>query len=334
MADLLFIVNPAAKNGASLKKWRRLHKRIGHIPHEVKFTEHALHAKRLAQEAAEKATGRIVIVAVGGDGTMHEVMNGAAGFPDAVCAFIPVGSGNDFARGYRLPARPGSCMRKILAMLSEEEQRYDAGYYYSRRELGYFINSLGAGFDAAVSKRANSAPIKKYLNKWSLGKLVYPISLVGELFRYTPSTLAITIDGVLHIYERVWFAVVSNQPFYGGGMKISPHANPADGRLNVLVVHGLTRIKLLFMFASVFWGGHTRFKEVAVHDGRRIRINTDRPVPIHADGESAGSTPVQIEVKPLAWSMLRYESESTSANPRWTYSGDIHPDGGENTAKM
>ncbi|MFK4997393.1 diacylglycerol/lipid kinase family protein [Bacillus sp. N9] len=100
------------------------------------------------------------------------------------------------------------------------------------------------------------------MNYFSLGTAVYSVYLVRELFTYKPQTVELQVDDQRFRLEKTWFVTVSNQPFYGGGMKIAPNANPTDGELCVTVVHHLSKVKLLCVFISVFWGGHLRFKEV------------------------------------------------------------------------
>src|SRR5574342_31266 len=103
--------------------------------------------------------------------------------------------------------------------------------------------------------------MKALLNKLSLGRIVYVYFLLKKLFTYKTSTIDLSIDGKKHIFEQTWFVTVSNQPYYGGGVEIAPAAEPDDGLLNIAVVHQLSRLKLLLVFISVFWGRHIHFKE-------------------------------------------------------------------------
>ena len=164
------------------------------------------------------------------------------------------------------------------------------------------MNSIGSGFDAVISKRANASPVKKWLNYLSLGQLIYVFYLLSELFHYKPCKLEITVDEKKLNFEKVWFVTASNQPFYGGGMLIAPDANPSNGLLNIIIIHHLSRLKLLFVFISVFWGGHLKFKEVTNLKGKDISICFSQSVPVHADGEDVGETPIHIQVCPKSWS--------------------------------
>lgn len=300
---LVFIVNPAAKNGQALKMWRNLKERLAEIPHTALLTQYKGHATKLAEEAASNQVEPLLIVAVGGDGTIHEVINGVVGCPHVTVAYIPAGSGNDFARGFKLPTKANKSIETILELLNAPGNLYDAGFFEGSGEKGYFVNSLGAGFDAVISKKANEA----WLKKW-LGKGIYAFYLLVELFRYPTSKLELIIDGESHIFERTWFVTVSNQPFYGGGMIIAPNANPDDGMLNVFVASELSKVKLLLVFMTVFWGGHTRFKEVNTFLAKKVTIKFSDAVPVHADGEEAGITPVCVEIKCNCWRIMNGKS--------------------------
>ncbi len=306
MRKLIFIVNPKAKNGLSLKTWRKIEHKIAQIPHTVYFTEYAGHGTILAEEVSEAHEEPLVIVAVGGDGTVHEVMNGIIHFPHVKIAFIPAGSGNDFAKGFGIQEKPDKSVESILRLIDSSGTRFDSGFFTgSYGQNGYFVNSIGAGFDAAISKRANASPLKKWLNFLSIGQLIYVFYLLVELFRYKPGALEIKVDGQKLLFDKTWFVTASNQPFYGGGMQIAPDANPTDGLLNIVIIHHLSKLKLLLVFISVFWGGHLKFKEVSVIKGKEISIYFNQPVPVHADGESIGETPLHIQICPKNWSVIQ-----------------------------
>ncbi|WP_158598201.1 diacylglycerol/lipid kinase family protein [Falsibacillus albus] len=300
-----FIVNPKAKNGLSKKIWNEVKTKLTGLNYQVHFTEFPKHATQIAEQIGCTATKETILIVVGGDGTMNEVINGAIPFPLIRIAYIPAGSGNDFARGFHLPATPQESTERILTVLGQSGTYYDAGYFQNKdTPHGYFVNSIGAGFDAQISLSANRSIIKKWLNKASMGNMVYAFYLIKELFTYKPGLCEISIDGEKYQFTKTWFITISNHPYYGGGMKISPTADPGDGKLNITVVDRLSKLKLLAVFISVFWGGHTRFKEVKTFQGEKIDIDFKGLIPVHADGEYIGSTPVHIEVKPKSWIIL------------------------------
>ncbi|RDU36158.1 diacylglycerol kinase family lipid kinase [Neobacillus piezotolerans] len=291
MNTFYFIVNPKAGNGKGRAVWKRAEQKLNtlHIPYRAFFTEYPGHAIELSRTAAGLADGeQAVVVAVGGDGTAHEVLNGLGAFATSGFGFIPAGSGNDFSRGFGIPADPMDALGLLLGIQERNPSSTDCGSLNLNGKNHLFINSAGAGFDALVSKKANESRLKGLFNRLSLGKLVYVYILLKELASYNRTPLQVTIDGNVHSFKDAWFATVSNQPYYGGGMIISPCARPDDGELDITVVHRLSKAKLLLVFMSVFWGKHTSFEEVHMFKGKEIKIQTTSPIHIHADGEYIG----------------------------------------------
>ena len=302
MKLLIFIVNKKAGNGKGLKVWNKLKSELDQkkIYYRSFFTKYPNHAGELAQQISSMYEDKVeAVIAVGGDGTINEVVNGMVNYPQIKVGYIPAGSGNDFSRGFHVPNTPLEALSFILRNKTNKAKWFDIGKCKVRNKSksSYFVSSLGAGFDAAVAKLTNESRMKKYLNKLHLGSLAYVGALIRLLFTYQPTQVTITIDGRDFQYDNVWFVTVSNQPYYGGGMKIAPHAKTTDGLFDVTVVHNLSRIKLLFAFATVFFGAHTKFKEIAQHKGAAILVESDEKINIHADGEFIGQTPVQVEVQ-------------------------------------
>ncbi|WP_118920909.1 diacylglycerol/lipid kinase family protein [Neobacillus notoginsengisoli] len=291
MKKIYFIVNPKAGNGKCQRVWESVEKKLAElqVSYEAFFTHDQGHATELARKAAKLAGGRqAIIAAVGGDGTAHEVLNGIENRENIAFAFIAGGSGNDFSRGFQLPARPIDALEEILGLAETDPAYADCGSISIKGGSRLFINSAGIGFDALVSKKANETGMKGIFNRLSLGKLVYVYVLLKELFTYERGTVEVTADGLRHIFDETWFVTVSNQPFYGGGMIISPEAVPDDGELNITVVHKLSKVRLLLVFMSVFSGKHIYFKEVHTFKGREISFDSSPLLHIHADGEYLG----------------------------------------------
>ncbi|MBD8069020.1 diacylglycerol/lipid kinase family protein [Bacillus sp. PS06] len=300
MKKYFFIVNTVAANGASLKIWEMIKQELEtkQVNYRSFFTKSERHAVELAKQIANMHHEQIeAIVAVGGDGTISEVINGVMDGSDIPIGYIPAGSANDFSRGYSIPASPLTALRTIL-MKKKLIKKIDVGRYKlgERTKPSYFVNNLGVGFDAEVSNRANQSRMKKNFNKLRMGSLVYVGILLNLLFKYKTTNVELNIDGQEYHYQDVWFVTISNQPYYGGGMKISPKANPFDGLLNVTVVHHFPPIKLLLLFGTVFFGKHTFFKGVNFHIGKEIHILPETKLPMHADGEYIGTSPVSISI--------------------------------------
>ncbi|MCA1056847.1 diacylglycerol kinase family lipid kinase [Rossellomorea aquimaris] len=306
----VFIVNPSARNDRSLTSWKKIQKTIN-IPYDLHITHHPADVGKIIKELRSTYPNDLLyVIGVGGDGTMNSIISGTAGFDNIAIGYIPGGSGNDFARGFHWPSDPEEAYRLVEDTISSGEGiSFDAGLFsLGGGQKQYFVNNIGVGFDASIAKKANESRLKKRLNQWSLGKLVYPILLCVETLTFTPYRMEIEVDGVKEKWDGVWFITISNQPYFGGGMKISPRACPFDGELDITIVSGLSKWKLLFLFISVFFGKHTELKEVHTLKGRQIRIGSREEVPVHADGETAGSidgkVDLDVKVLPGNWKML------------------------------
>jgi diacylglycerol kinase (ATP) len=218
MKQIYFIINPKARNGYSIKIWKKVEGKLlaEKIPYLAFFTEYPGHAKKLSAQIAGSNQQEKLIIAVGGDGTVHEVLNGMVNDRYVTLGVIPGGSGNDFSRGFHIPSEPEEALEVILRLMNHEATLIDIGKVtkedYSEH---YFINNMGAGFDALVSHEVNQSRMKAFFNRLGFGRLVYVYFLLKKLFTYRCSTIDLIIDGNRHIFEDTWFVTVSNQPYYG-----------------------------------------------------------------------------------------------------------------------
>jgi diacylglycerol kinase (ATP) len=290
----VFIINPAAGNGNALKKWNRFAATID-FPYETVLTRFAGHATSIV-ESYKKSGEKALIIGFGGDGTLREIVAGAAGTERLMVGAVAAGSGNDFGRGFC--SFPDA--EAIAAFLKEPSaSREDLGELHNG-EAYRFASSSGLGFDAEISVLVNRSKLKKWLNKINAGKLVYLLYVVLTLARFRKFGLVVEHGGQQEVYEDVWLATVSNQPYFGGGMKISPASKTDDGLLELTVVHRISRMKLLLVFGTVFTGSHTRFKEVVQKSGAEFKLTVDEAVLRHIDGDSAGKA---TKNKPMTYAV-------------------------------
>ena len=287
----IMIVNPAAGNGNAAKKWNKF-KRTAAFSHDLLLTQYAGHAQEAVARLRE-GDEPVLVIGFGGDGTMREIIAGAAGAPNVIIGSIAAGSGNDFGRGF-YSFKDADAVELFLQNPVSREQ--DLGEFIDS-ELFRFASSSGIGFDAEISALVNRSLAKKGLNKVGAGKLVYLLYVIRTLFRFEKFDLAVEMDGSTQQFKDVWLATVSNQPYFGGGMKISPDSKTGDGLLELTIVSGISRLKLLLVFGTVFTGSHTRFKEVIQFSGSQFRLKTDRQVYRHIDGDYAGKSPVDEPIQ-------------------------------------
>ncbi|ALS79127.1 diacylglycerol/lipid kinase family protein [Planococcus kocurii] len=300
---IVFIINPAAGNGRALKRWRRFEKTI-QFPFEQVVTTYSGHALAIAANYRESKQVALLI-GFGGDGTLREIIAGAAGSEKLIVGSIAAGSGNDFGRAYGTFTDAQAIEQFLHKPLPK---RQDLGEFTNGKAF-QFVSSSGIGFDAEISISVNRSPLKKKLNQLGLGKLVYVVYVIRTLLKFEKFTLSVKCDGNLVTYKDVWLATVNNQPYFGGGMKISPSSKTDDGLLELTVVHKISRLKLLLVFGTVFSGAHTRFKEVTQMSSTEFWLSTEKPVCRHVDGDDAGMSPandlVSYTVSQTDWQSIK-----------------------------
>ncbi|RKN86438.1 diacylglycerol/lipid kinase family protein [Paenibacillus ginsengarvi] len=286
-----FVVNPMSGNGRGMRIWQQVERVLAErrIEYGCRLTERPGHARQIAVELAG-GDQAAAIVAVGGDGTVHEVANGLIGTPVAI-GFIPAGSGNDFARSLGIPAKWQEALERVLLL---QRTRIDAGAVNGR----IFAISSGIGFDGDVAYYTNRSWYKRWLNRFGLGSLSYVVTVLRLLITYKPSDIELDIDGNRSVHRGVWLIAIANMPYYGGGMKICPEARHNDGILHMCLVANIGRLELLRFFPRVYRGTHTTHPSVTMLAGSRIRIEASVPMTIHTDGEFGGSTPAHIVALP------------------------------------
>jgi diacylglycerol kinase (ATP) len=301
----LFIVNPIAGSGRAHSIVPRIEAWLAErgIDARLLETREAGHAERLAAAATDLGHDRVI--AVGGDGTIQEVINGLLasgvgtdGGPPAL-GLIPSGRGNDLARSVRLPIDPMAC---LPIAVGDTTHPFDVGS--ARGEGGsqrYFGAAGGAGFDAAV---AYTMAVRRRF--WMRGEAGYFLGTLNELRRYRNSELRVTLvgDGEDRVVsQRFLFLAFANGPYYGGGMQICPDAETDDGWLDVCLVGDLSRLAALRELPGIYQAKHLKNPKVEIVRARTVRIEGDETTRVHLDGEPFGSVPVQVTLLPAAISV-------------------------------
>ena len=287
--DPVLIVNPTAGRGAAGKQVRVIAQKLReyglHTP-VWRYTTAAGDAERMAREAAQ--AGAQLIVAVGGDGTLHEVVNGILGTP-ATLGLIPFGTGNDFARAFGLY---GDLDAACGALAQGETRRVDVGTLEGAGTGGprHFLVLCGTGFDAQTARTVNEGI--KYL----AGAPAYVWGAILTAKNFTPFQLTLTLDDGEVIQTPAMFASVANMETTGGGMKIAPGAQPDDGLLDICLVRQVGKLEMLWQLTKIFDGSHVKHPAVTMLRASRITLDADPPQPLLIDGEVCGTTPAVVTI--------------------------------------
>ena len=291
---LVLIANPNAGRGAADQALSRIEEVLTseNLSYRIVRTTHPGHATEAARQALRD--GERYLVAVGGDGTVHEVANGMIEggkplVPDAVLGVVAAGSGCDFVRSFGLPADVGQAAARLAG---DRVRTIDVGTVTcADGNTTCFVNIAEVGLGAAVVARA--ANLGRFL-----GGARYAAGFWLTLPRFRPAAVRLDADGQHHAW-RAFNVVVANCRFYGGGMQISPNSDPCDCLLDILVMTG-PKSDSFSILPKVYKGAHLPHRNIAELRAARLSVEAEPCFPVEADGELLGTTPASFGIIPGA----------------------------------
>jgi len=289
------IVNPVAGAGKTARLWPQimgLFKGQG-LRFEHDITEAPGHAIALAREAAVK--GYNMLVSVGGDGTINEIVNGiyaSGNIADATLGIVSTGTGSDYIRTIGVPRRYEDACR---CLMKPKNLTVDLGIveYASngQRAERLFVNFAGMGFDAEIVQRTTQ-------QFKALGSLPsYLAGLLVTLFAYRNTDIALVVDGEA-LDTRVGTVVMNNGRYGGGGMLAAPDASINDGYLDVMIIGDMSKPDLLWSLPRIYKGTHLTHPKVTMKKAKEIEIRSAQPMQLQADGELLGQVPAHFRILP------------------------------------
>lgn len=296
------ILNPTANHGRSLQIAADLRSLVAGREADWSGTDYPAHATELARQAGEQ--GYDLVVAVGGDGTVHEVINGLMQVPPGkrpALGIVPLGSGNDFAHILGVPEDPFEALHSAL---NGQPHSLDVGLVRDQNgRQEYFNNTLGIGFDAVVTIRSRKITLVHGFLMY-FAAVVQTIVLNFEAMNLHVETEAETWD------MPTLMLTLGNGPREGGGFLVTPEARYDDGLLNYATIRKVSRPMMFRLIPEVMKGTHGRFKQVRMGVCRRMAVGSDRPLYIHLDGEifagfGADARRLEIEIQPGAVRFLK-----------------------------
>lgn len=260
---------------------------------EMRRTRAQGEATAMARQAAEQ--GYDMVVAVGGDGTLREVVSGLAA-SETVLGTLPVGTGNVWARNLGIPfwtpTSPSALQEAARILVDGTIRRIDLG----RIGEHHFLLHAGVGFDARVALEVE--PRRKAAMR-GLRNLGYVATVLGLAFSMRGARMTITVDGRT-IRQRALMVLVLNAQFYAGSFRVAPKAFLDDGLLDVYVFKGSSTLDTVGHIGKLILGLHLRDPQAEFFQARRIDVRGDAPLPVQADGDPLGEAPVSICVAPGA----------------------------------
>jgi len=298
----IMIVNPSSANRSTGRKWpgtRKIIETAFRERFDVVFTEAPLHAIELTRNHLQR--GYEMVVAVGGDGLINEVVNGffEAGqnlFPRAVLGILSVGSGSDFIKtlGWNRDVFRGA--RRLNGTRTKSVDVGKAGFQdlHGVRQTRYFLNIADFGSGGAVVEKVNRT------SKAVGGSLSFLWGILSTLPRYKNKEIRFTIDGGEEMSAILNNLIVANGKYYGGGLRSAPDATIDDGLFQVVAVGDVTFAEVLWNLPRFWRGTHLAHPKVESHIGGCLRATSKDPVFIEMDGELVGKLPAEFKILPRA----------------------------------
>lgn len=296
------VVNPRSANGSTGRGWKELQRDVldafGEIA--VGVTQGPMDAARLTAEAL--GAGHRTVLAVGGDGTLNEVVNGffrddgSAVSEDAAVGILPRGSGSDFRRSVHVPVDWKDACRHVAAAPARRVDVGQVSYldHHGRLATRRFINIGSVGVSGEVVKATDG------VGKGVGGHLAYKLATVTALARYRDAMVDISVDGAAPERVPVTALAVANGAFFGGGMHVAPGASLDDGAFSCTLWGGFRLRDFIFGERKIYSGAHTEWSRTRCFPARSVRLESQERVLLEVDGELVGTLPASFEILPSA----------------------------------
>lgn len=297
----LAVINPNSSNGSTGKQWPRIRDEIAkHVEKfECVFTERPGHAADLSRQGIKE--GFEMIIAVGGDGTSNQVINGffendIPVNPEAVFAHIACGTGGDLRKTIGIPKELEDAAR-ILA--GDTTRRIDCGRmtlkdHDDNRVVRYFLNIASFGIGGEVDSKVNKT------TKAFGGFASFAWASVASMLTYKNKPIRIKVDGEALDEQRVFNCAVANGKFFGGGMAVAPEASMEDGLFDVVILGDFSRLEVMTQMRLIYKGEHVRHPKVKCLKGKVVEAVSNETVLLDVDGEQPGSLPSTFTILPGA----------------------------------
>lgn len=295
IGKVIVLTNPVSGHGAAVaaaqRAIARLHRRgvevveiIGDDPQD---------ARHLVGAALDKGADAVMVT--GGDGVFSNALQVLAG-TDIPAGIVPAGTGNDHAREFGIPTKDPEAAADVI--VDGWAETVDLGRIRADDGFDKWFGTVAAtGFDSLVTDRANRM-------RWPHGRLRYYVAMLAELSQLRLLPFRLVLDGAREIDADITLAAFGNTRSYGGGMRICPAADHADGLLDITMVHEASRAKLVRLFPTVMKGTHVELEQVSTVRAKSIHVECPG-INVYADGDFACPLPAEISAVPGALRILR-----------------------------
>lgn len=273
-----------------MRVWRKIEPLLQDAaqPYHVHYTRFPGDATNAAEQLRKE--GAEIVVGVGGDGTLQEVVNGLD-MEKNIFGIIPAGTGNGFRRSLQIP---GDCRQALHGLLKWKHRKVDLGIINGM----YFLNVVGFGFDAAVAKLACVD------NRILRGYPAYVSAVIAKLATFKSFNSTVTHDSCVREEQKTLLAVISNGCYYGGKLCIAPQARLDDGKLDLCIIRKANPVSIVNVVLKAFFKKHLGHRSLYIASCEGVNMEAPESIPVHVDGEIIGSLPARISVSPGILSVI------------------------------
>ena len=302
---IMFIVNPAAGNGKTGKFWPKIENHLlsAGLDFQVLYTKGPGEATLLTKNALRE--GYDCIAAVGGDGTINEVVNGFYNNlirinKNAIFTAVPMGTGSDFSRVVSFNSKSITSIWSSERVIKTDLIEATFSNWTGSTEKRLFLNiaDLGLGCETALRVNQSSKAFGGFLSF-----LVAAISAIRNMKNYT---LELSVDDIPFFTGNSCMVVVANGKYFGGGMMIAPHADIQDGLLDIVLLEEFNRLELIRNLPRVYQGNHLSHPKVNIYRGRKVKLHFPEETALEMDGEVVGISDVSFRLIPGFINILSY----------------------------
>jgi YegS/Rv2252/BmrU family lipid kinase len=294
---IMAIVNPASAGGKTAEIWPTQSSIFKHAFKNFKevYSDSAGAAVEIAQKAV--SLNYDYIMAVGGDGTVNEIVNGmlaerSDNNSSTKLIISAHGTGSDLSRALSLPDEPGAVVERIKRGQSRDVHLIKAKFFdhQGKKTDRYFINIADCGMGAEVAKKLNQS--KKTID----GSLSYLVKIFQTLFSYQNKYLKVETDQKILYQGALNSVIIANGNYFGGGINIAPEADLFDDKINLILLKDFSKPAIIYNLVKAYQGSHLSHPLVESHFVKEIKINSEEVVELEMDGESVGIIDAEFKI--------------------------------------
>lgn len=309
--EFYLIVNPISGSNKGSEVFKEVKRELDKrkITYFFEVSHYSGQTPLLAKATANriKNDSQKILLVIGGDGSLNQTLNGVkkSDYPDTPIAYLPAGTGNDFAKATKLIQDPSKLIDKLLKnpIISKIDciQCHDL----DRNTNTYLANNLGIGFDAYVVAQTNNSKLRDRLNYFNIGNLSYGINILNALANQETFEATISLNHQIHHFKDAYLVTTTNHPYFGGGVPILPIADPTSHKLYTIVVEKPSTLKFIYLFSKLLRNGsHMKNPHFHYYEGKKISVRT-KPLEFgQIDGEELGSRNFDLEFSISSFNLL------------------------------